>query len=77
MKGGVDEEVHVIQDEGAIDVDVDAASVALAVVAAIEQLAAAKGATAAQVTRSTPHLHRGTWPADRVLVFHRSSIRVS
>jgi len=29
MKGGVDEQVHVIQDEGAIDVDVDAASVAL------------------------------------------------
>jgi len=28
MKGGVDEQVHVIQDEGAIDVDVDAASVA-------------------------------------------------
>jgi hypothetical protein len=29
MNGGVDEQVHVIQDEGAIDVDVDAASVAL------------------------------------------------
>src|SRR6266436_7213847 len=29
MKGGVDEQVHVVQDEGAIDVDVDAASVAL------------------------------------------------
>ena len=29
MKGGVDEQAHVIQDEGAIDVDVDAASVAL------------------------------------------------
>ena len=29
MKGGVDEQVHVIQDEGALDVDVDAASVAL------------------------------------------------
>jgi hypothetical protein len=29
MKGGVDEQVHVIQDEGAIDVDGDAASVAL------------------------------------------------
>jgi len=29
MQGGVDEQVHVIQDEGAIDVDVDAASVAL------------------------------------------------
>ena len=29
MQSGVDEQVHVIQDEGAIDVDVDAASVAL------------------------------------------------
>jgi hypothetical protein len=29
MKGGVDEQVHVIQAEGAIDVGVDAASVAL------------------------------------------------
>src|SRR5712672_1981146 len=29
MKGGVDEQVHVIQYEGAIDVDVDAASIAL------------------------------------------------
>jgi hypothetical protein len=29
MKGGVDEQVQVIQDEGAIDVDLDAASVAL------------------------------------------------
>ena len=29
MKGGVDEQVLVIQDEGAIDVDVDPASVAL------------------------------------------------
>jgi hypothetical protein len=29
VKGGVDEQVHVIQDESAIDVDVDAASVAL------------------------------------------------
>jgi hypothetical protein len=29
MKGGVNEQVHVIQDEGAIDVDVDAASAAL------------------------------------------------
>jgi hypothetical protein len=29
MKGGLDEQVRVIQDEGAIDVDVDAASVAL------------------------------------------------
>ena len=29
MKGGVDQQVHVIQDEGAIDADVDAASVAL------------------------------------------------
>jgi hypothetical protein len=29
MKGGVDEQVHVIQDEGAIDVDAEAASVAL------------------------------------------------
>ena len=29
MKGGIDEQVHVIQDEGAIDVDLDAASVAL------------------------------------------------
>jgi hypothetical protein len=29
MKGGVDEQVHVIQDEGSIDVDVDAASIAL------------------------------------------------
>ena len=29
MKGGVDEQVHVIQHEGAIDVDVDAASIAL------------------------------------------------
>jgi hypothetical protein len=29
MKGGVDEQVHIIQDEGAIDVDVDPASIAL------------------------------------------------
>jgi hypothetical protein len=29
MKGGFDEQVRVIQDEGAIDVDVDAASIAL------------------------------------------------
>ena len=29
MKGGVDEQVHIIQDEGAIDVDADPASIAL------------------------------------------------
>ena len=29
MKGGVDEQAHVVQDEGAVDVDADAASVAL------------------------------------------------
>src|SRR5882757_1758245 len=29
MKGGVDEQLHIIQDEGAIDVDVDPASIAL------------------------------------------------
>src|SRR5882672_8422084 len=29
MKGGVDEQAHVVQDEGAVDVDADAAAVAL------------------------------------------------
>jgi hypothetical protein len=57
MKGGVDEQVHVIQDEGAIDVDVDAASVALELLG-IEAAGGRQANVAAAVTREVPRFKR-------------------
>jgi hypothetical protein len=50
MKGGVDEQVQTLQDEGAIDVDVDAASLALEL-PGIETAGGGQSDIAAAVTR--------------------------
>ena len=52
-KGGVDEQVRVVQDEGTIDVDVDAASVALEL-PGIEAARGLQPDAAAAVMREVP-----------------------
>jgi len=59
MKGGIDEQAHVIQDEGAIDFDVDAASVVLEL-PGIEAAGSRQANVAAAVMRELLRFPTGT-----------------